>query len=91
MEELVCIASQPLDDGSVPIDIKTFYFKAVGGEKRRRVYSFGSPAASVYPAFCQNSGTSYTSQATASAACVREIVQQEFADKKAQMDREIAE
>ena len=63
MEELVHIATQPLDNGSEPplIDIKTFYFKAVGGEKRRRVYSFGSPAASVYPAFCQNSGTSYTS------------------------------
>ena len=63
MEELVYIASQPLDYGSEPppIDIKTFYFKAVGGEKRRRVYSFGSLAASIYPAFCQNIGTSYTS------------------------------
>ena len=54
MEELVYIASQPLDDGSQPppIDIKKFYFKAVGGEMRRRVYSFGSLAASIYPAFC---------------------------------------
>ena len=76
MEELVSNASQPLDDGSEPppVDINALYFEAAGGEKRRRVYGIGSPAASIYPASCQSSGTSYPSQTTASAARVREIV-----------------
>ena len=93
MEELVFNASQPLDDGSEPppVDINALYFEAAGGEKRRRVYGIGSQAASIYPAYCQSSRTSYTSQATASAAWLKEIVQQEFADQKAEMDRAIAE
>ena len=83
-------ASQPLDDGSQPppVDIDTLYFEAVGGEKRRRVYGLGSRAASIYPSSCQSTGSSHSS---ASAARLREIVQQELADKKAEMDRAIAE
>ena len=83
-------ASQPLDDGSQPppVDIYTLYFEAVGGEKRRRVYGLGSRAASIYHSPCQSTGSSHSS---ASAARVREIVQQELADKKAEMDRSIAE
>ena len=83
-------ASQPLDDGSQPppVDIDTLYFEALGGEKRRRVYGLGSWAASIYPSSCQSTGSSHSS---ASAARVREIVQQELADKKAEMDRAIIE
>ena len=83
-------ASQPLDDGSqpLPVDIDTLYFEAVSGEKRRRVYGLGSRAASIYPSSCQSIGSSHSS---ASAAPVREIVQQELADKKTEMDRAIAE
>ena len=83
-------ASQPSDDGSQPppVDIDTLYFEAVGGEKRRRVYGLGSRAASIYPSSCQSTGSSHSS---ASVARVREIVQQELADKKAEMDRAIAE
>ena len=83
-------ASQPLDDGSQPpsVDIDTLYFEAVSGEKRRRVYGLGSRAASIYPSSCQSTGSSHSS---ASAARVREIVQQELADKKTKMDRAIAE
>ena len=44
---------------------------------------------SIYPDSCQNSRISYTSQA--SIARLREIVQQEFADQKVEMDRAIAE
>ena len=91
MKELVSNASQPLDDGSEPppVDINALYFEAAGGEKRRRVYGLGSRAASIYPDSCQSSRISYTSQA--SIARLREIVQQEFADQKAEMDRAIAE
>ena len=80
-------ASQPLDDGSQPpqVDIDTLYFEAAGGEKR---YGLGSRAASIYPSSYQSTGSSHSS---ASAARVREIVQQELADKKAEMDRAIAE
>ena len=83
-------ASQPLDDGSQPppVNIDTLYFEVVGGEKRRRVYGLGSRAASIYPSSCHSTGSSHSS---ASAARVREIVQQELADKKAEMDRAIAE
>ena len=83
-------ASQPLDDGSQPppVDIDTLYFETVGGEKRRRVYGLGSRAASIYPSSCQSTWSSHSS---ASAARVREIVQQKLADKKAEMDRGIAE
>ena len=83
-------ASQPLDDGSPPppVDIYTLYFEAIGGEKRRRVYGLGSRAASIYPSSCQSIGSSHSS---AFAARVREIVQQELADKKAEMDRAIVE
>ena len=83
-------ASQPLDDGSQPppVDIDNLYFEAVSGEKRRRVYGLGSRAASIYPSSCQSIGSSHSS---ASAAPVREIVQQELADKKTEMDRAIAE
>ena len=84
-------ASQPLDDGSQPppVDIDTLYFEVVGGEKRRRVYGLGSRAASIYPSSCQSTGSSHSS---ASIARVREIVQQELADKTAEMeDRAIAE
>ena len=51
-------ASQPLDDGSQPllVDIDTFYFEAIGGEKKRRVYGLGSRAASIYPSSCQSTG-----------------------------------
>ena len=90
MKELVSSASQPLDDGSQPppVDIDTLYFEAVGGEKRRRVYGLGSRAAFIYPSSCQSTGSSHS---LASAARVREIMQQELADKKAEMDRAIAE
>ena len=83
-------ASQPLDDGSQhpPVDIDTLYFEAVGGEKRKRVYGLGSRAASIYPSSCQSTGSLHSS---ASVARVREIVQQELADKKADMDKAIAE
>ena len=82
--------SQPLDDGSQPpqVDIGTLYFEAAGGEKRRRVYGLGSRAASIYPSSYHSIGSSHSS---ASAARVREIVQQKLADKKAGMDRAIAE
>ena len=82
--------SQPLDDGSQPpqVDIDTLYFEAAGGEKRRSVYGLGSRAASIYPSFYQSTGSSHSS---ASAARVREIMQQELADKKAEMDRAVAE
>ena len=90
MEELVSSASQPLDDGSQPppVDIDTLYLETVGGEKRRRVYGLGSRVASIYPSACQSTGSSHSS---AFAARVREIVQQKVADKKAEMDRAIAE
>ena len=83
-------ASQPLDDGSQPppVDIDTLYFEAAGGEKWRRVYDLGSQATSIYHSSCQSIGSSHSS---ASAARVREIVQQELADKKVGMDRAIAE
>ena len=83
-------ASQPLDDSSQPpsVGIDTLYFEAVGGEKRRRVYGLGSRVASIYPYSCQSTVSSHSS---ASAARVREIVQHELADKKAEMDRAIAE
>ena len=54
----------------------------------RRVYGLGSRAASIYPSSCQSTRSSHSS---ASAARVREIVQQELADKKAEIDRAIAE
>ena len=90
MQELVSSASQPLDDGSQPpqVDIDTLYFEAVGGEKKRRVYGLGSRAASIYLSSYQSTGSSHSS---ASIARVREIVQQELADKKAEMDRAMAE
>ena len=90
MEELVSSASQPLYDGSQPplVDIDTLYFEAAGGEKRRRAYGLGSRAAFIYHSSCQSIESSHSS---ASAARVREIVQQELADKKAEMDRAIAE
>ena len=83
-------ASQPLDDGSQPppVDIETLYFEVVGGEKRRRVYGLGSRAASIYPSSYQSTGSSHS---LASATQVREIVHQELADKKVEMDRAIAE
>ena len=82
-------ASQPLDDGSQPplVDIDTLYFEATGGEKRC-VYGLGSRAASINPSSCQSTESSHSS---VSAARVREIVQQELAGKKAEMDRAIAE
>ena len=54
----------------------------------RCVYGLGSRAASIYPSSCQSTRSSHSS---AFAARVREIVQQELADKKAEMDRAIAE
>ena len=83
-------ASQPLDDDSqpLPVDIDILYFEAAGGEKRRHVYGLGSRAASIYPSSCQSTRSSHSST---SIAQVREIVHQELADKKAEMDRAIAE
>ena len=79
-----------LHDGSQPppVDTDTLYFEAVSGEKRRHVYGLGSRAASIYPFSCQSTRSSHSS---ASTARVREIVQQELTDKKAEMDRAIAE
>ena len=84
MKELVSSASQPLDDGSQPpqVDIDTLYFETAGGEKKRRVYGLGSRAASIYPSSYQSTGSSHSS---ASAARVREIVQQKLANKKAEI------
>ena len=72
--------SQPLDDGSQPspVDIDTLYFETACGEKKRRVYSLGSRVAYIYPSSCQSIESSHSS---ASAARIREIVQQELADK----------
>ena len=82
-------ASQALDDGSQPppVDIDTLYFEAAGGEKRS-VYGLGSRVVSIYLSSCQSIESSHSS---VSVARVREIVQQELADKKAKIDKAIVE
>ena len=90
MKELVSSASQPSKDGSQPtkVDINALYFEAVSGEMKRRVYGLGSQASSLYSVSFHNRRTSDSSQTTAR---VREIVQQELADKQADLDRKNVE
>ena len=51
METMVASASQSEEDSTEPVEVNMsqLYLQAVGGEKKRRVYSLGSQASAFYP------------------------------------------
>ncbi|XP_055959864.1 uncharacterized protein LOC126661676 [Mercurialis annua] len=65
MEAALSLATQPLEDGTIPeIDIDQIYYNVVGGEKKRRVYGLGSQASIFYPQHLPSTTTSQSGSST---------------------------